>query len=230
MSVEEPFRFRAGRLSLDFTATLEARYRKPVERLTAPAELVRWIEMALPASAAVPAVPADPAAAAGGAAPAGAAVPDARPPVLPSQRALGKARELREAIRRLVHPATRDDPQAADIAIVNDWAGRPGFAPVLEPDGRSMWLRSGYRAEAGLAMVARDAIDLLSGPWLTRVRECERPDCSVLFLDQSRPGQRRWCDMESCGNLMKGRRHRRAHRAPADPDRPPRPAPLVQVD
>jgi predicted RNA-binding Zn ribbon-like protein len=215
MSVEEPFWFRAGRLSLDFTATLEARYRKPVERLTAPAELVRWIEMAVPASAAVPA---------------GAAGPDAGPSVLPSQRALGKARELREAIRRLVHPATRDDPQAADIGIVNDWAGRPGFAPVLEPDARSMWLRSGYRAEAGLAMVARDAIDLLSGPWLARVRECERPDCSVLFLDQSRPGQRRWCDMESCGNLMKGRRHRRAHRAPADPDRSPRPDLLAHVD
>lgn len=194
MSAGKSFRFRAGRMSLDFTATLEARYRKPVERLSAPAELVRWIEMAVPAVV---------------------AVPGAHPPVLPSERFLGGARELREAIWRLVHPATRDVPQAADIEIVNDWAGRPSFTPALEPDGRSVWMRSDDRAAAGLAMIARDAVDLLSGPWLTRVRECERPDCSVLFLDQSRPSQRRWCDMESCGNLMKARRHRRAYRAVA---------------
>jgi len=200
VSAERAFRFRAGRLSLDFAATLEARYRQPVERLTDPAELVRWIEVAVPACAQAPGAQRS-------AAPGEAASP--------SGATVASARELREAIRRLVHPLTRDAPQAADIAIINDWASRPGFSPVLGPDGRSVRLWSDDQAEAGLAMVARDAIDLLSRPLLARVRECERPDCSVLFADQSRPGQRRWCDMESCGNLMKGRRHRLAHAAPA---------------
>jgi predicted RNA-binding Zn ribbon-like protein len=191
--VEGEFRFRGGRLSLDFVATLEARYRDPVERLITPADLERWTESAVPASAV-----------------------EAKPPELAGERVLGKARELREAIRRLTHPATREAPRPADIKIVNDWARRPGFVPVLEADGRSVWYRSDRRAEAGLALVAQDAIDLLTGPWLARVRECERQGCSMLFLDQSRPSQRRWCDMESCGNLMKARRHRRSHPALAE--------------
>jgi predicted RNA-binding Zn ribbon-like protein len=200
MSAERAFRFRSGRLSLDFAATLEARYRQPVERLTDPAELVRWIGLAVQTCAHASGAPRS-------AAPGEASSP--------SEAMVASARELREAIRRLVHPLTRDAPQAADIAIINDWASRPGFSPVLGPDGRSVRLWSDDQAEAGLAMVARDAIDLLSGPLLARVRECEHPDCSVLFADQSRPNQRRWCDMESCGNLMKGRRHRLAHAAPA---------------
>jgi predicted RNA-binding Zn ribbon-like protein len=185
------FRFRGGRLSLDFAATLEARYREPVERLITPTDLDRWTAAAFPACAAM----------LGGS-----------PPGLPGDRVVGRAHELREAIRRLVHPGTRDVPRAADITIANNWARRPGFVPVLGPDGRSVRLQSDHRVEAGLALVARDAIDLLSGPRLAWVRECERADCSVLFLDQSRPSQRRWCDMESCGNLMKARRHRHSQR------------------
>ncbi|MBV9447805.1 MAG: ABATE domain-containing protein [Streptosporangiaceae bacterium] len=189
----EAFRFRGGRLCLDFAATLGAQYRDPIERLATPADLVRWVELAIPGS--------------------DAAV--ARASAMPDGAVLAAAHELRAAIRRLVHPATGENPQAADIVIVNDWAARPGFASVLGPDARSAWLDAGKPAEAGLAVVAGDAIDLLSGPWRSRVRECGRPDCSLLFLDKSRQGQRRWCDMESCGNLMKARRYRQAHRTGA---------------
>ena len=33
-----------------------------------------------------------------------------------------------------------------------------------------------------------------------------------LFLDQTKNCSRRWCEMKSCGNLMKVRRHRERHR------------------
>ena len=37
---------------------------------------------------------------------------------------------------------------------------------------------------------------------------CAAEDCGLLFVDASRPGQRRWCSMERCGNLAKVRGHR----------------------
>ena len=184
---EFEFRFRGGRLGLDFAATLGGRYRGGIERLASPEDLGRWFRLAMSLDDDVPV----------------------------SRQSLLRARELREAIYRLIHPATRDRPAQADIATVNACASRHDFAPELNADARSVALRSDRTVDAGLATVARDAIDLLAGPWLDSVRECGHPDCSLLFVDVSRPGQRRWCDMKSCGNRVKARRYRTTHRSVA---------------
>jgi predicted RNA-binding Zn ribbon-like protein len=60
--------------------------------------------------------------------------------------------------------------------------------------------------------IAQSAADLLTSEDRAAIRECGAPDCEWLFLDQSRNGSRRWCDMKSCGNRQKARRHyQRAH-------------------
>ena len=46
-------------------------------------------------------------------------------------------------------------------------------------------------------------IDLLAGPQVDKVRECAEETCSILFVDASRPGKRRWCSMNRCGNKVK---------------------------
>jgi len=54
--------------------------------------------------------------------------------------------------------------------------------------------------------VARSAVDLLLGADLSRVGEC--PGCGWLFLDTSRNGSRRWCNMATCGSREKMARFR----------------------
>ncbi|MFE7130281.1 CGNR zinc finger domain-containing protein [Streptomyces sp. NPDC057638] len=49
---------------------------------------------------------------------------------------------------------------------------------------------------------------VLTGPHAHRVRVCAAHDCQLLFADTSRPGRRRWCSMERCGNREKVRAHR----------------------
>ena len=39
-----------------------------------------------------------------------------------------------------------------------------------------------------------------------RLRICHGPNCSWLFIDSSKAGRRRWCDMGVCGNDAKSRR------------------------
>lgn len=210
MTAQAKFRFRGGRHCLDFAATLAGRYRGGNEQLARPDDLARWFTLAMRLAD-------DTKPRAGNTEPqAGNTAPQAgntEPQAKDGERQLRQARELREAIYRLVHPDSRGRPSQADIAVVNRWAARPDFAPVLGPDARAVSKSASHVIEAGLAAIARDAIDLLSGPVLDRVRECGRADCSVLFIDLSRPGQRRWCDMRSCGNMMKARRYRRAHGA-----------------
>ena len=48
---------------------------------------------------------------------------------------------------------------------------------------------------------------LVSGT--NRIRKCAHEPCDWMFLDTSRNGQRRWCQMETCGNLSKVRRFRK---------------------
>ena len=46
---------------------------------------------------------------------------------------------------------------------------------------------------------------LLTAPELPRVKQCAGRGCSWLFLDTSKNGSRRWCEMEVCGSRAKAR-------------------------
>lgn len=55
------------------------------------------------------------------------------------------------------------------------------------------------------APVFLDASELITAGDHQRLRHC--PACDWLFEDQSRNGQRRWCDMADCGSRDKSRRY-----------------------
>ena len=58
---------------------------------------------------------------------------------------------------------------------------------------------------------AMSAIRLLGSAQMRRVRAC--PVCDWLFLDKSRNGSRRWCDMAICGNRTKASLHYKRQRS-----------------
>lgn len=169
-----------GRLSLDLTWTVRYRALWPTELLATPHELHRWLLAAgLPAPATV------------------------------TPRQLHDARTLREAIHRAV-----DDVLAqrgigpTELAAINGCAARPTPHPVLTGDATSLLVTaSGTEASAALAMIARDAIDLLA-TGDGRLRRCEGPLCSLVFHDSSRPGTRRWCSAAGCGNKVNTKAYR----------------------
>lgn len=82
--------------------------------------------------------------------------------------------------------------------------------PRIAAGAGKEWL-SGATGSALLSTVARDAVELFTGPYARRIRECGSYDCQLLFVDTSRPGRRRWCAMERCGNRHKVRAHRARH-------------------
>ena len=63
--------------------------------------------------------------------------------------------------------------------------------------------------------VARSAADLLHRLEPHRLKECENPECDLLFYDESRNNSRRWCSMDGCGNQQKQARFRRNSRSRA---------------
>ena len=65
-----------------------------------------------------------------------------------------------------------------------------------------------------LRPVLRSALHLLSSPELARLRECAAERCGKLYLDHTKNASRRWCDMDTCGNRAKARRHQARRRHP----------------
>lgn len=117
-------------------------------------------------------------------------------------------RTLRAAITRAAYGLAACRLLAAgDVATINAAAAAPPLVPALRPDGTREFVEPSARA--ALSVLARDAIDLFSGPFAHRIRVCAALDCGLLFVDASRPCRRRWCSMQRCGNLAKVRDYRR---------------------
>jgi predicted RNA-binding Zn ribbon-like protein len=111
------------------------------------------------------------------------------------------ARALRETIHRLAWNRIRaETPAEEDLGLLNHWAALPPPSPQLGRGGLT-WIGRGV--SANLAGIAREAVELLGGPGASRVRNCARDGCSILFFDTSRSGRRRWCSMTACGNKAK---------------------------
>ncbi|WP_329550141.1 ABATE domain-containing protein [Streptomyces sp. NBC_01356] len=125
-----------------------------------------------------------------------------------TQRELERTRSVRDALFLLTADRAHGrPPNARDLAVVNAAAAEPPLAARIEPDGTRAWA-PGATGTQLLSTVARDAVDLFTGPHADRIRECGSHNCYLLFVDTSRPGRRRWCAMEHCGNLNKVRAHR----------------------
>ncbi|MGW6276112.1 CGNR zinc finger domain-containing protein [Kribbella sp. NPDC055071] len=177
------FVFVGGRVCLDLVDTVGKRATENVERLADRGRLADWLtEVGLAESS--PAV---------------------------SESDVRRARELREAVYSLVRSILDDrDPQDQDADVVNRLAHKADLIPQLQvgPDGLAAAWRGATPVGAALSTIARDAIDLLTGPLADRVKECENPECTLVFLDDSQARRRRWCSMERCGNLAKLAKYR----------------------
>jgi predicted RNA-binding Zn ribbon-like protein len=123
----------------------------------------------------------------------------------------GEAIGLREAIYRLFSAlAMREPAPGADLALLNRaLADAPPRCTVAEGGGGYAWVTDGIKMSAAalLAPVLWSAADLLTRADRRRVRRCANDACLWLFIDESKAGTRRWCDMSSCGNRAKSRRH-----------------------
>jgi predicted RNA-binding Zn ribbon-like protein len=123
----------------------------------------------------------------------------------------GEAIGLREAVYRLFSALAAGDPApAADLALLNHALAAAPPRDAVAPGGAGYaWETDKIEMSAAglLAPVLWSAADLLTLADRRRVRRCANDACLWLFIDESKAGTRRWCDMSSCGNRAKSRRH-----------------------
>lgn len=198
------FEFIGGHPALDFANTLRGRlHTQPVDHLDTYAQLREWARQArLLSSADTRRL----------------AKLEANQPAA-ARRVLAQAVRLREALYSLVSaiaagappPPTSVDAVNAEVSEAASHL-RLGWARA---EKKMIWAWDDPRClHAPLWAVAWSAAGLATSEVLHRVRECEAPTCSWLFLDGTRNHSRRWCDTAACGNRERVRRHyeRQRHR------------------
>ncbi len=167
----------------------------PTETLAGPGDLHRW----LIASAGVPAEAIE------------AAERWSREDSSRAALLFDAAIALREAITRIFGAvASGEAVPAADFAALNRaLAEAPSRRQLARLDGSYGWAAEMLvpSAPSLLAPVLWSAADLLTHIADRRVRRCANDKCLWLFVDHSKGGTRRWCDMNACGNRAKSHRH-----------------------
>jgi predicted RNA-binding Zn ribbon-like protein len=118
---------------------------------------------------------------------------------------------VREAIYRSFSALAASEPVAEkDLALLNrKLVEAPHREALAQAEGGYAWevKKIDVSAAGLLAPVLWSAADLLTHADRRRVRRCANDACLWLFVDESKAGTRRWCDMSSCGNRAKSRRH-----------------------
>jgi len=140
------------------------------------------------------------------------------------QRALGRIRRVRDAMRELLDATVERRPPAdAALAEVNR-ALRAPYVYELVPasDGVSLDHRhEGDPVDGALARLAEAIGRELTSIDTDRLRICANEECRWVFRDSSPGGRRKWCDMRTCGNRAKVARHRARRREQAGSDGAP---------
>lgn len=174
------FVFVSGDLALDFAGTLKWRRSTPEELLATPADAATWALEAgvLTSAGELSAV-------------------DLRDLVV-----------LREQVYRLATAALAGRAwPARDLRALNEAAA--GAPPRVSLTAEGIRRVGGATAiGAAVAVAAVELFGTVGGPGTSTVRECALEECTRLFVDRSRAGNRTWCGMEECGNRVKAAAYR----------------------
>lgn len=132
-----------------------------------------------------------------------------------ARAALARAKALREALCAAVYALLRGREPAgpALVRIQTAYAAAAGAAELHRRDGHLGRHWNAKRSQLDLVthVVAMRAIALLENVAPARLRVCDGNDCGWVFVDTSKSGRRRWCDMATCGNTAKAHRFQHRH-------------------
>lgn len=123
-----------------------------------------------------------------------------------------RAREVREALRRLLLAHNGWPMDSTPVGVLNRLARDARLVVRLQHDGQ-MRLEpdaAGLTGALGRLLAAAFMAEI-DGTW-QRLKACRR--CHWAFYDHSKNRSGRWCVMSICGNRTKAQAYRSRHRVP----------------
>jgi predicted RNA-binding Zn ribbon-like protein len=217
---DEPFRFVGGHVAADLVNTVTWEVAGPVrDRLSDYPRILEWASAAGVIDGAT-------------AATLGAAAASRPAEADVAYRAARWTRDVLHRLLTAVGDGTLTTPKGeralAELNALLSTALRPLrlVAPGHSPGGRAplvrlggaptalawQWEGGGGRLDAVLWPVIWQAAELLTSEDAAQLRVCGGVECGWVYVDRSRNGLRRWCEMQTCGTAEKSRRRTERHR------------------
>jgi predicted RNA-binding Zn ribbon-like protein len=137
-----------------------------------------------------------------------------------AQAELERARAARELLYTLLVARTNGRPlPQPDLARLSGLAVDAYGAASLgvDADGAVRWHWSPSRLASIRHVVVTSAAELLHTEPSSRLKQCPGDHCGWLFLDTTKRGNRRWCQMRECGQEAKDARRRQRRHAGGHP-------------
>jgi predicted RNA-binding Zn ribbon-like protein len=123
---------------------------------------------------------------------------------------LGRALELREALRELCDANHDDGDAPAALAALDRIAHAVAQAAALAPSLRTGALDpAGDGPDAACALALGIVFAARADGTFARLKACPHAHCGWAFYDSSRNRSGQWCSMRICGNRTKGEAFRR---------------------
>jgi predicted RNA-binding Zn ribbon-like protein len=123
------------------------------------------------------------------------------------------AGRIRWVLQRLFTAVAAGESPEAPLDEFNDLLSEMLGRLRVAPSGRhrlaTAWAGMGEELESPLWPVVWSAAQLVTSDEASQIHACAAPDCGWMYVDRSRNGLRRWCQMETCGTRAKGRRRYR---------------------
>ncbi len=128
-------------------------------------------------------------------------------------RTLADAVTLRGLLEQVFFDVAGGHAADRELAELNQrWLGDYVPPRVVVSSGAGTftlgWPHAAQSLEAPLWSVIWAVAQLLASPDVTHLKRCGGIDCGWYYIDRSRNGLRRWCEMETCGTMMKSYRRR----------------------
>ncbi len=136
-----------------------------------------------------------------------------------ADRNLHRIRAVRRALRQISESIVADRPAAPGALAEANRALRSRAILELVPSDEGVALSHRHVGDPiadSLARLVEPLIAEMAAGRPDRLRICDSDTCQWVFFDSSRTGQRRWCDMSTCGNRAKAARHRAKQRNSAN--------------
>jgi predicted RNA-binding Zn ribbon-like protein len=137
-------------------------------------------------------------------------------------RAYRHALQLRSVLQRVVTSvarASRERGTRVDATAMNElniWLGRALRHLRLSPgvsNASLLWTDADNDLESPLWAIAWNGARLIASDEAGELGVCAGPNCGWAYVDRSRNGLRRWCEMSTCGTQEKSLRRRRRRRS-----------------
>ena len=130
----------------------------------------------------------------------------------PTVRDLDAARELREALRALMHANNGAPEEPGARGVLEAAAARAELRATLPLEGPELVPAKGGVDGALGRVVAATFAAMLDGSW-PRLKACPRDVCGWAFYDRSSNASATWCSMAVCGGRVKAGAYYRRRRA-----------------